>query len=58
MPDVQPTSLVYSFIFCHTSCGILVPQPGVEPVHPAVKALSLNHWTTREVPEEQFLRAS
>ena len=32
-----------------TACGILVPQPGTEPVPPAVEAQSLNHWTTREV---------
>ena len=30
--------------------GILVPQPGIEPVRPAVGMWSLNHWTTREVP--------
>ena len=30
--------------------GILVPQSGFEPVSSAVKAQSLNHWTTREVP--------
>ena len=29
--------------------GILVLQPGFEPVPPAVEAQSLNHWTTREV---------
>ena len=28
------------------ACGILVPQPGIEPVPPA---LSLNLWSTREV---------
>ena len=28
------------------ACGILVPQPGIEPVPPAVEARSLNHWTT------------
>ena len=32
------------------ACGILVPQPGIEPVPPALEAQSLNHWTTREVP--------
>ena len=31
-------------------CGILVPQPGIEPTPPAVEAQSLNHWTTSEVP--------
>ena len=27
----------------------LVPQPGIKPMSPAVKAQSLNHWTTKEV---------
>ena len=31
------------------ACGILVPWPGVEPVHPEMKGQNLNHWTTREV---------
>ena len=30
-------------------CQILVPQPGIKPMPPALKAQSLNHWTTREV---------
>ena len=29
---------------------VLVSQPGIEPITPAVKVQSLNHWTTREVP--------
>ena len=29
---------------------ILVPQPGIKPVFPAVEAQGLNHWTTRELP--------
>ena len=32
------------------ACGILVPQPGIEPVPPAVEAQSLNYGTTRQVP--------
>ena len=28
---------------------ILAPQPGIEPMPPAVEVQSLNHWTTREV---------
>ena len=32
------------------ACGILVPQPGIEPSSPAVEAQSLNHWCAREVP--------
>ena len=35
----------------HTAFWILVPQPGIEPMPPALEAWSLNHWTTREVPE-------
>ena len=33
-------------------CGnpILVAQPGLELMSPAVEVQSLNHWTTREVP--------
>ena len=34
--------------------GILVPQPGTEPVPLAVEALSLNHWTAREVLRTGF----
>ena len=28
----------------HAACGILVPQPGIEPVHPEVEVQSPNHW--------------
>ena len=37
------------------ACGILVPQPGVKPVRPALEAWSVNHWTAREVPNFFFL---
>ena len=40
--------------FGHTAHGILVPQPGIEPVPPALEARSLTHWTTREVPKDIF----
>ena len=35
------------------SCGIrdLVPWPGIKPGPPALGAWSLNHWTTKEVPQ-------
>ena len=36
------------------ACRILVPQPGTEPVPPAVEAQSLNQWTTREFPRMAF----
>ena len=32
------------------ACGILISQPGIEPMAPSVEAQSLNHLATREVP--------
>ena len=32
------------------ACGILVLQPGIEPMGPALETQSLNHWIIREVP--------
>ena len=29
---------------------IFVPQPGIEPVPPALEVWSFNHWTARKVP--------
>ena len=43
----------FFFFFCffgHTAHGILVPQPRIEPVAPAVEGRSLNLWTAKEVP--------
>ena len=34
----------------HVACRILVPQPGIEPMPPAVEVWCLSHWTVREVP--------
>ena len=34
-----------------STCGILVPWPGIEPGPSAERAQSPNHWTTREVPQ-------
>jgi hypothetical protein len=31
-----------------SACGLLVPQPGIEPRPSAVRVLSPNHWITRE----------
>ena len=43
--------LVFFFRPCHTACGILIPQPGIEPVPLPVEARSPNHWTARECPK-------
>ena len=42
------------FFWC-VACGILVPQPEIEPTPPAVEAQSLTHWTTRKVPKDFYL---
>ena len=39
---------------CPTACGILVPQPGVEPASPALEGGVLTTRLTREVPELLF----
>ena len=51
--------VVWLFVFKSflASCGILVPQPGIEPSPPALEVQSLNHQTTREDPEIYFLNA-
>ena len=45
---------IYIYLFIYwlhcTAYGILIPQPGIEPVSPTVEAWSPNHWTAREVP--------
>ena len=49
-------SFYWLFFFCCLTLawGILVPQSGISPVPPAVEVQSLNHWTTREVPNVSF----
>ena len=37
------------------ACGILIPQPGIEPRPMAVKTQSPKHQTTRELPLELYL---
>ena len=34
----------------YVACGILVPEPGIEPVPPTVKVWIVDHWATRQVP--------
>ena len=43
---------IFIFFWLHSvACKILVPQPGIKPMPPAVEAPSLNKWTAREVPK-------
>ena len=51
--NIYSKDICFFFFFC-TAYGILVPQPGIEPGPSAVKAWSLNHWTTREFPHLLF----
>ena len=41
---------MYHILLAAEACGILFPQPGMEPASPAAEAWSLNHWTAKEVP--------
>ena len=38
--------LIFHLLFwsCSSTCGILVPYPGMEPMPLALEAQSLNHW--------------
>ena len=38
------------FWLCNMAWRILVPQPGIELVPPAVETQCPKHWTTKEVP--------
>ena len=41
----------FSFLWLHlVVCGILVPTPRIEPMLPASRARSLNHWSATEIP--------
>ena len=54
-PPCHRTDFIFIYLFIWprgVACRILVPQPGTEPVPPAVKAQSLNHWTARELPPQ------
>ena len=46
------TTLKNIYIWLH---WLLVPWPGIEPGPPALRAWSVSHWTTREVPPSSHL---
>ena len=51
---LTPSELSFFLFFFWPRCasyGILVHQPGIEPIPPAVEVGSLNDWTASEVPE-------
>ena len=36
------------------ACGTSVPQPGIEPMPPALEGWALTPWTTEEVSSQYF----
>lgn len=58
--DVNKRGCFYFLYFLlwprHTAYRILLPRPGIDPVPPAVEVQSLNHWTSKEVPERRLLK--
>ena len=51
LPRIQNHIVGFGFFWpCCAACGILVPQPGMEPAPSAVKSRGPNHWTAREFP--------
>ncbi|XP_036716741.1 myelin protein zero-like protein 2 isoform X3 [Balaenoptera musculus] len=53
-PDVDGLIGEIQLSVVHTAYGILVTQPGIEPVPPALETRCLNHWTAREIPVRLF----
>lgn len=42
--------LIFFFWLCHATCGISVPQPGIEPAAPAVEVRGPNRWAAGKGP--------
>ena len=55
--STHPLSFFFSWPHCAV-CGILIPQPGIKAMSPALGVWSLNHWTIREVFHPLFLSSS
>ena len=49
-------SSLLNSLFCphHTTCGILVPWPGIKPRLSAVRTRNPDHWATRKFPTSFF----
>ena len=49
----------FFFWLCCVAHGILILQPEIEPIPPALKTQSLNHWTARvKSPKNLFLSSN
>ena len=49
---------LFFFLAAPHNMWIVVPQPGMEPIPPALEVWSLNHQTTREVLTLPFTKVS
>ena len=49
LQGIENPTLFILFYFFAIAQGIFIPQPGMEPMPPAVEAWSPCYWTTREV---------
>ena len=47
--STEEARLNFFLWLCSMPCGILVPQPRIEPMSPAVETQNTNHRTAREV---------
>ena len=50
--DLALSLFFFFFFFGCTIQHAELPQPGTEPMAPAVEARSLNHWMAKEVPRQ------
>ena len=48
--------LLFVFWLHPEPCRILVPQPGIEPMPPALERQRLSHWSTREFSEKNIFK--
>ena len=49
---------IFIYLPNHMARGISVPQPGTEPMPPAVKVQSPNHWATRKFTAKAAYQSS
>ena len=55
-PPVLFSLKIWTYQVLVEACGISsLGSPGIEPRSPALRAWSLSHWTTREVPIQCFV---
>ena len=40
------------------ACRIVIPGSVIKPMPPTVEEWNLNHWTAREVPENEFFKGN